>query len=160
MKVTRFVLPVFFALFALPLNAYTVSVMIAETALPLAAPLAEASIRWETGFMDTFFDAGHIVSNAPLARLAAAAGEVPAECMDDLYAAGEGGVDYFILVLLNYEGYTGTGAPRPVWAELKMFRVTPYRLVAVTRFPAPGKTLETDHLANAREAARMLLPHF
>ena len=159
MKLTRFVLPFFFALFALPLNAYTVSVMVAETALPHAAPQAEASIRWETGFMDTFFDAGHIVSNAPIARLASPAGEVPEECMDDLYAAREGGVEYFILVLLNYEGYTGTGAPRPVRAELKMFKVTPYRLVAVTRFPAPGGTLETDHLANAREAARLLLTH-
>ncbi|MDR0383290.1 MAG: hypothetical protein LBH50_04825, partial [Spirochaetaceae bacterium] len=56
---------------ALPSAAATVYIMALETGRTEAADGNAAEI-WETGMMDAFFEAGHIVSNAPSLRISRA----------------------------------------------------------------------------------------
>jgi hypothetical protein len=152
-----------FLLCTLPLSAFTVSFIIAEAGLPQGAFRPEASNRWETAFMDTFFEAGHIVSNAPVKRLASAEGEFPRECRQELEEARAGGVEYLVLVILEYQASTTGAGPavfRPGGATMKLYRVNPYRFLAEERHPPAGQRLTSqDENANARTAARMILSH-
>ncbi|MDR1909981.1 MAG: hypothetical protein LBQ35_08735 [Spirochaetaceae bacterium] len=156
----RPVLAVLLALSAAPLPAHTVSFIVGETGLSREAPSSDASNRWETGLMDAFFDAGHIVSNAPILRLGSPAREeLPPEFMRDFYDAREGGVEFLILALLDYRAWDGRGPLEPRRVSLRVFRVTPYQFVVEEQFPLPGRIPDPDILVNARQAGRMLLAH-
>jgi hypothetical protein len=141
------------------LPAHTISFIVGETGLSPENPKIEASNRWETGLMDAFFEAGHIVSNAPILRVADPAHEeLPPEFRRDFFDAREGGVEYLILALLEYQGFTGTsGRLRPARVSLRLFRVSPYQFVIEEQFPRPGRNPDPDDLINARQAARMML---
>jgi hypothetical protein len=52
--------------------------------------------------MDAFFDAGHIVSNAPAFQLGDASGAIPREAGHDFDLARTGGAEFFVLVVLKY----------------------------------------------------------
>jgi hypothetical protein len=143
------------------LHAHTISFIVGETGISPDAPLVEASNRWETGLMDAFFNEGHIVSNAPILRIDQPAGEeLPPEFRRDFFDAREGGVEYLILALLEYQGLRGTsGRLRPARVSLRLFRVSPYQFIIEEQFPLPGRTPDPDDLVNARQAARMMLSH-
>jgi hypothetical protein len=91
----------FTGLAALP--AATVSVLVVETGLFPETGQAESSSVWESGVMDALFDAGHIVSNAPIVRLKTLPGPgIPAELRRDFDEARLGGADFLVLVFLTY----------------------------------------------------------
>ncbi|MDR1144012.1 MAG: hypothetical protein LBK77_07330 [Spirochaetaceae bacterium] len=91
----------FAGLAALP--AATVSVIVVETGLPPGTGQAESSSVWESGVMDALFDAGHIVSNAPIMRLKTLPGtEISADLRREFDEARLGGADYLVLVVLAY----------------------------------------------------------
>jgi hypothetical protein len=97
--------------------------------LPSGEAGFESSLLWETCLLDVFFDAGHIVSNAPVLRLEAPGnGEFPAELEPELEEARSGGADYVILALLRYPVASDRKA-RPEWAGLRLYDLRPYRLV-------------------------------
>jgi hypothetical protein len=152
---------VVFALAAGPLSAHTISFIVGETGISPGAPAVEASNRWETGLLDAFFEEGHIVSNAPMMRLSApVTEELPQEIRRDFFDAREGGVDFLIVALLEYQGLQGSrGRLRPVKVSLRLFRVTPYQFIIEEQFPLPGGTPDPDDLVNARQAALMMLRH-
>jgi hypothetical protein len=105
---------VFFAFGTLP--AATVSFLVVETGLAEESRRPQSSLLWENGMMDAFFDAGHIVSNAPIMRIPELSGEKTTEKLPDpirteLDQARNGGADYFIVVLLEYPASTTGGIP-------------------------------------------------
>jgi hypothetical protein len=51
-------------------EAYMVSFFIIESGLPLEGIKNQHSQLWENAFFDVFFDAGYIVSNTPMMRIA------------------------------------------------------------------------------------------
>jgi hypothetical protein len=72
----------------------------------------QSSLLWENGLMDVFFDAGHIVSNAPIMRIPEKTTEkLPDPVRIEFDQARNGGADYFIMVLLEYPASIVNGIP-------------------------------------------------
>jgi hypothetical protein len=116
--------------------------------------------------LDVLFEAGHIVSNAPVLGLGGIeeAGipgsqspfaEFPGELEAELAEARAGGADYFILALLRYPAVSD----RKTWPErvsLRVYDMRPYRfLYEETGTPARPES-ETGQ---ARRLIRGLIPH-
>lgn len=100
----------FFSLGAL--SAATVSFLVVETGLAEESARPQSSLLWENGLMDVFFDAGHIVSNAPIMRLMEKTAEkLPDLVRGELDQARNGGADYFIMILLEYSASAVNGIP-------------------------------------------------
>ena len=96
------------------LGAANVSFMVLETGLPAGSPANPYSATWENALMDVFFEMGHIVSNAPRMRLAEKPAEVfPYEAERDFDSAIEGGMDYFVIALIDHN--------RPRTVSLRLF---------------------------------------
>ncbi len=73
---------------------------------------------WENAFMDVFFDAGYIISNAPVLRLE----KSPSNILQvvDIKEAGVGGIDYMLIVLLEYK----IDAPSPEEVSFFIYKVS------------------------------------
>ena len=103
-----------FLLFSMPAGAATVSVMVMETGLPKDGSSNQYSIMWENGVMEVLFESGHIVSNAPIMRLAKKPlNGFPDEAETDFKDAQESGMDYFIVIVINY--------PSPYKVSVRLF---------------------------------------
>jgi len=83
----------------LSVNATMVSFYVIETGLNDESDVRQSEL-WETAFMDVFFDAGYIVSNAPILRLE----KKPSDILQivDIKEARISGIDYMLIVLLEY----------------------------------------------------------
>ena len=83
-------------------SASMVSFFILESGLPENAAVNQHSQQWENALMDVFFDAGYIVSNAPISRIESKpAGDIlSAAC--DLEDARNWGIDFILITLLDY----------------------------------------------------------
>ena len=141
----------------LPVSAHTISVMVVETGLRGPFPGA-ASKHWESGFMDALFNAGHIVSNEPIIRInPKPEGELPREIQWAFEAAVEGQADYFVLLLLDYQGFTDPRSPAPRQISLKIYQVNPYEFVLEQEYEGRRNTPASDEEIHARDAAIGLL---
>jgi hypothetical protein len=132
----------FFAALAWPLSAATVNFLVVETGSPRpdspgegALPF-ESSALWEACLLDVFFEAGHIVSNSPILRLAglraadfpgknSPGGEFPREVRPELEEAALGGADYLVLVLLSYPPGAGDTKKRPEEVDMRIYSLKP-----------------------------------
>ena len=144
-----------------PVSAYTVSFIVVETGLPEEQGVCESSILWETGLLDVFFDAGHIVSNAPLLRLdELPAKQFPDEAVESLNEANAGAADYVVLALLDYPGngvpYT---IPKPKQVSLRLFKTIPFRFIREEKFTDSQKAGAGEDFISAKQAAVKMLPY-
>jgi hypothetical protein len=100
----RIFIGLFIGIFAAPmLCAANVSVLIMESGLSEENPGNLYPFLWENGLMDTFFDSGHIVTNAPKILIDGKPdGDFPAEAERDFNNAKAGGMDYFLIALIDY----------------------------------------------------------
>jgi hypothetical protein len=148
-------------LLSVPLSAATVSFLVIETGLWEGEGRNEFSTLWETSLMDVFFESGHIVSNAPIMRLPVnPEGEFPEEARGDLEEAKKGGMEFFILALLDYAGSSGTGVQRPPRiVSLRLFRVDPYGLLFEQRYTGAVTASANEEFLNAKKAAQTIIPH-
>jgi len=83
-------------------GAATVSFYVIETGAKEDFDIKEPqSILWENAFMDVFFDAGYIISNAPIMYLE----KRPSDVLQvvDIEEAVACGIDYMLIVLLDYK---------------------------------------------------------
>jgi len=78
-----------------------VSFYIVETGLNENLDEVRHSVLWENAFLDIFFDAGHIVCNAPILRLERKTNEDITKVVD-LKEARDLGVDFVIITQLDY----------------------------------------------------------
>jgi hypothetical protein len=150
----------------LRLEAATVSFMVIETGLPEDWGASRHAGLWESGLLDVFFEAGHIVSNAPVLRLPQKpAAQFPEEARTDLAEALEGGAEYIILALLDYETPAAGSAsnPPPVGKprniSLRVFRARPYTLLYERQFADTNSVTLKDEYDGVKSAARTLVPH-
>ena len=137
-----------------------VSFLVLETGLEEGQGASRYSSLYESGLLDVFFDAGHIVSNAPILRLSRVPGQTfPEEAMDDLEEAIEGGMEYFVLAQLDYAVPPGETIEKPRSIFLRIFRVKPYKLIYEQRYD--GKALPTmdDEFLEVRKRAVELVRH-
>ena len=116
------VLGLLFCIFAVfPLNAANVSFLVMETGIQQGSPSVRYSTLWENGLMEVFFEFGHIVSNAPMMQLFERPKDIfPAEAERDYKDAKEGGIDFFIIAIINYPT-TRANAVKPQNVILRLF---------------------------------------
>jgi hypothetical protein len=145
-----------------PVSAYTVSFIVVETGLPEEQGFCEYSSLWESGLLDVFFDAGHIVSNAPVLRLSdPPVKQFPDEAVESLNEANAGGADYFVLALLDYRGggVPDASTPKPKQVSLRVFKTTPFGFVGEEKFTVPRKAGTGEDFISAKQAAVKMLPY-
>jgi|TergutMp193P3_1026864.scaffolds.fasta_scaffold26717_3 hypothetical protein len=136
--------------------AAMVSFVVIETGLPDGAGKNQYSERWESSLMDVFFEAGHIVSNAPILRLNSKPSvgiEVIAE--KDIEEAAEGGSDYFIIALLDF---TSVSQP-PGTVSLLLFRIAPYAKLFERNIPGRSYSSVREESETLRNIVMGLVPH-
>ncbi|MDR0584420.1 MAG: hypothetical protein LBG57_08755 [Treponema sp.] len=145
---------------AMRLGAATVSFLVIETGLPEGAGTGAYSGLWESGLLDVFFEAGHIVSNAPVLRLAQKpAGVFPDEALPDLAGAVEGGADFFILALLDYSAPPNGLIQKPRHVSLRLFQTGSRRLLYEQQYNDTGPDNPDLAYESLKRAARDLVPH-
>jgi hypothetical protein len=151
---------VIFCVLAISLPADMVSFLVIETGLPESSGSSSWSGLWESGLLDVFFEAGHIVSNAPIKRLEQDPQKpLPGEVQAEFDEAEAGGADYFVLALLDYPPPAGKEIPRPRNAVLRLFRIRPCRLLYEQRCAAGTALNLKDEWAEIKQSVRGLVPH-
>ena len=157
-----YILVLLWLLLVSPVFAATISILVIETGVREGGAVHESSNLWETGLLDVFFDAGHIVSNAPIMRLNKSPDkEIPDEARGNLEEAVQGGADFFILVLLDYQGAAAAVPPKikPQGVSLRLFRTRPYKFLYEQVYSDEAQTPGNDELTKAKGAARLIIPH-
>jgi hypothetical protein len=144
----------------LPLPAATVSFLVIETGLREDLGTSGYSALWENSLLDVFFEAGHIVSNAPVMRLGQVpADDFPPEALADLSEAAEGGAEFFILAQLDYSLSRTDADPAPRNIALRVYRTRPYGLVYEERLEGLGASAAKDESARAKQTVYRLIPY-
>jgi hypothetical protein len=139
----------------------TISCVVIETGVREEIPTLDSSRLWEYALLDVFFDTGHIVSNAPILRAAEKPRQnLPDEARGPLNEALEGGAEFFIVAVLDYQSQGGTERPQPRSVSLRLFQTAPHRLVYSQEHTARDiRSAERDELNNARNVVRALAIH-
>ena len=141
-------------LMAFPASAFMVSFMVVETGLGEEASSVYAGL-WEGGLMEAFFDAGHIVTNAPATRLPGKpANDLSGFLEDDFNDAVSGGAEYFILGYLEYQVNRGA---IPVGMELKLYKTDSRKLLFEHKFPAGSGKDVREEIQIARNAGLTII---
>jgi hypothetical protein len=137
--------------------------MVIETGIREEIPTADSSRLWEYALLDVFFDTGHIVSNAPILRLAERPEKnLPDEAKEPLDQALEGGAEFFVVAVLDYQNPAqgGTADLRPRNISLRLFKTMPYRFLYSQEYGAPDLPVDgQDALSNARKVAGAIAAH-
>jgi len=149
-----FVFFVFFTVFGV--EASMITFIVIETGLPQEGERNQHSLHLENALLDVFFDAGHIVSNAPILRFETKpSGDIlqsSAYSMEE--DAMDAGVDYIVLSLLDY-----SGAPSPGEISFLVYKVR--GRVKVLERQIRGKTYRTtrDEIDDLKIIVRELVPY-
>ena len=134
-----------FLLFAMPVGAATVTVMVMETGLPKDGLPNQYSIMWENGIMEVLFESGHIVSNSPILRLTQKPVDgFPDEAETDYKDAQEGGMDYFIVIVIDY--------PSPYKVSVRLFSTKSTEIIqerTYTDNPAQTTSIRYERIKDA-----------
>ena len=136
----------FFCLFAVVrLEAANVSVLVIETGLPREGSANAYSVTWENGIMDTLFDAGHIVSNAPIMRLVTRAKDgFPDEAERDWKEAQQSGMGYFLIAVVNY--------PQPYNVSLRLFNTSSPEMLHEVKYVYRTPRSDKEEYENIKRA--------
>jgi hypothetical protein len=113
--------------------------------------------------MDELFDLGHIVTNAPMLRLARAdSGGSIDEGLLDLDEALAGGVEYYILAVLHYEiaAQDDPAACRPRSIALRFVQLATRRVLYEVQYTGNPQASPAETRRQAKDAVRALLSHF
>jgi hypothetical protein len=138
------------------IEAANVSFLVVESGLSLEAKSNQHSELWESGLLDVFFEAGHIVSNAPILRLEGKpAGEFPQEARDEMDEAIMGGAEYFIVALLDYDA----AVQIPQNISLQLFRLNPYKKIIEQQHTGKAFNTTREEYEDLKVAVRGLVPH-
>ncbi|GHV78566.1 hypothetical protein AGMMS49944_03570 [Spirochaetia bacterium] len=140
----------------------TVSFVVLETGLRQEMPTIASSRLWEDALLGVFFDNGHIVSNTPIQRVSEKPPKnLPDEARISLDDALEGGANFFVLAVLDYQNplRTGGALPKPYNVSLRLFKTAPYRFLYSMEYSPEKLTTDKDELAAAMGAARAIARH-
>jgi hypothetical protein len=140
---------------ALPSGAATISIMIIETGGE-ETKTGKTAEFWETGMMNALFEAGHIVSNAPSARIPRTdGGELPAEARREFEEAAIGGADYFVVLLLDYKDGNETLEPERIF--MSVYKIIAGGLLYSETYA--NKPFSGESVPDAGRLARTLVSH-
>ena len=136
-------------------GASMVSFFIVEAGLPESRAETRHSTVWENAFMDVFFEAGHIVSNAPILRLdRKPQDDILQTVAFDISDARLFGIDYIIIAILDFT----ENLPLP--AEISFFIYSVNTGERIHEKQIPGKTYRTqrEEFDDLKSIARGLAP--
>ena len=153
--------PLFFMIIfcVFPISAATVSFLVIESGLSMEGPENQYSGLWESGLLDVFYESGHIVSNAPRMRLEyKPTGSFPEEAKKDLDEALEGGVEYFIIALLEYQN-RGENSHRPQNISVRMFKTQPLKIIYEKQFAEIKSENLGDEYSSLKQLVKGLVPN-
>ena len=146
----------FCCLFLYRAEATTVSFLVIETGLEEDSPSRQHSGLWESGLLDEFFNAGFIVSNAPILRLDRKPSvDLPNVLLGEVENAIEGGADFFIYAMLDYNSQL----QHPDNISLRMFRINPIRKIHEQNYSVRASSSLQEDFDNIKIIARGLVPH-
>jgi hypothetical protein len=145
----------------MPVPASTVSFLVIETGLGEESPANGSSSLWESALLDVFFDTGHIVSNAPVLRIPQRPSQdFPEEAREDFNEALNGGAEFFVIALLDYQGSPEDRGSKPRSVSLRLFRIKPYRFLFKQDYSGGGTALSAEEeFSGAKDAARAVISH-
>ena len=149
---------VLFLVLVFPARASMVSVLVVETGLSEEISTEQYGSLWEGGLMETFFNAGHIVTNSPIMRMEKKpAQDLAGLVKNDFDDAILGGAEYFILGFLNYQ--ISGGRPVPVEIAIKLYKTDTRELLFEQNFPAGrGKSMNEEYQF-AQNTGRIIISH-
>ena len=149
-------LAVLLLLLVFPASASMVSFLLVETGIDEDISCGQFTSLWEGGLMDAFFDAGHIVTNSPIARMEKKPDrDLSGQVADDFSEAASGGADFYVLGFLEYRLQGSRGIP--VGIALKVYSSDSQKLLFEQRFPAgTGKSLDEEYQF-AQNAGRVII---
>jgi hypothetical protein len=132
-------------------SAATVSFHVVEAGINEEADKRMSEL-WENAFMDVFFDAGYIISNAPIMRLE----KSPSNILQvvDFREATVSGIDYMLIVLLDYK----IGQPNPEEVSFYIYKVTKREKVLERKIQQKQVPLKDDY-NNMKSIARGFVPY-
>jgi hypothetical protein len=138
-------------IFTFSVSAATVSFYVVEAGINEEAD-KRVSELWETAFMDVFFDAGYIISNAPIMRIE----KSPSNILQiiDFKEASVCGIDYMLIVLLDYK----VGQPSPEEVSFYIYKVTKREKVLERKIQQKQVPLKDDY-NNMKSIARGFVPY-
>jgi len=148
----RIVITVIFAIvLTFAVSASTVSFYVIEAGMNEESD-TKLSQLWETAFMDVFFEAGYIISNAPVMRLE----KSPSNILHvlDFKEASVCGIDYMLVVLLDYI----KESPSPDTASFYVFKVNKQEQI-VERKIRLKLTNSKDDFNDIKSIARGFVPY-
>ena len=141
------------------LEAATVSVLVVEAGLPSDNGCTISAEIWESGMMDAFFDAGHIVSNAPCQQITAfsydTSNPLPSELNSEFDQARIGGADFFVFVVLNY---MDGDYDNPKEIIIRVFRVSSGELLYETRTTSKIWGTSEEEFLDVKQSAGKIVP--
>jgi len=149
---------VFAAVLALFLNmgigASMVSFYVIETGLSENITNVRHSELWENAFLDIFFDAGHIVSNAPILRLEHKVnGNILR--MVDMQDARDSGVEFVLIAQLDYTD--DLRAPDEI--SFFIYKVTPQEKILDRTITPKSFRTTNDEYNDIKAVVRGLVPY-
>ncbi|MDR3124088.1 MAG: hypothetical protein LBU16_09975 [Treponema sp.] len=140
----------------------TVSFVVIETGIREEIPAVDSSRLWEQALLDVFFNAGHIVSNAPILRVAEKPRKnLPDEARALLEEALEGGAEFFVVAALDYQPPSQAETElQPRSISLRLFKTAPYRFLYSREYTAHDLRLAgKDEIGNAMNVVRAIATH-
>jgi hypothetical protein len=145
---------VLFLLLVFPASASMVSFLVVETGLGEEANTQYGSI-WEGGLMEVFFDAGHIVTNCPIARIEKRPeNDISGPIGNDFFEAAVNGAEYFVLCYLEFQNKSRSV---PNAMVIKIYHINEEKLIYERSFPAgTGRSLG-DEYQNALNTGRTIV---
>jgi len=134
---------VLFLLLAFPASASMVSFLVVETGLSEEVNTQYGSI-WEGGLMEVFFDAGHIVTNCPIARIEnRPENDISGSIGNDFFEAAVNGAEYFVLCYLEFQNKSRSV---PNAMVIKIYNINAQKLIYERSFPAgTGRSLGDEY---------------
>jgi hypothetical protein len=135
------------------IGAATVSFYVIETGVNEDLDVKQSqSIQWEDAFMEVFFDAGYIISNAPIMRLE----KKPSDVLQvvDMEEAVVCGIDYMLIVLPEYK----KDIKEPIEVSFYIYRVAMQEKVLEKKIIIKRVSTQDDY-NNMKSIAKGFIPY-
>jgi len=151
----KYVFTVILGLFLVfSVDAAMVSFYVIETGLPDNGRMNQHSVLWENAFLDVFFEAGHIVCDAPMLRLEEKPEEDDVLQFVNLYSMQSSGVEYIIIARLDYNNTTA-----PTDILFYIYKMTPGEMIVEKQIEGRQARPAREELEYMKTIARGFTPY-
>jgi len=137
-------------------GASMVSFYVVETGLCESSQQIRHAEVWENALLDVFFEAGHIVSNAPILRLdSRPEGDILGNVAFDILDGRTIGIDYILIAMLDYTG----NLQSPGEISFYIYRVNPREQLLERKIPGKAYGTSREEYDDVKAIARGLIPY-